>query len=199
MKLQDSLPDSVMVHGRRYAVDLDFRNVLRLMETMGRDDLLASARDWQALRCVMRHPPRNWALRAELLDAIRALLFPERGKSEGPRLTSFEQDADLIRAAFRQHYGVDLFRDKLHWIEFSSLLGALPEGSKYAEVLGIRARPMPAPTKYNQEERRWLAKAKAQVALRLTEKEQAKSLNDGLRQVAESLLYLANIGGDNDG
>ena len=31
MKLQDRLPDSVTVLGKRYKLDLDFRNVLRMM------------------------------------------------------------------------------------------------------------------------------------------------------------------------
>ena len=201
MKLQDRLPDSVVVGSRRYKLDLDFRNVLRLMDYLGREDLIVSSREWHALKCIMRRPPRNRVRRSEVLLMVRMMLFPMRKKSEGPKLTSFDQDADLIRAAFRQHYGIDLWRDKVHWVEFTALLGALPEGSKYAEVLGIRARPMPKPTKYNREEREWLAKAKAQVMLHIDGKEQEASYQNGLRMMAESLLMLADAtkGGETDG
>lgn len=193
MKLYERLPDSVTVNRRRYRLDLDFRNVLRMMDILGRRDLLPEARDYLALKCLMRHPPRNAAL---VLDAVKGILFPEQKTTEsGPRITSFEQDADLIRAAFRQNYGIDLYRDKVHWLEFTGLMGALPEGSKYTEVLGIRARPMPKPTKYNREERQALAKAKAHYALRLDGEEAEKTYQNGLRLMAESLLMLADAAG----
>ena len=188
MKLQDRLPDSVTVWGRKFRLDLDFRNVLRLMETMARDDLIPGARDYLALKCVMRRPPRD---AARVLEEVRKLLFPVQRPADGKRLTSFEQDADLIRAAFRQVYGIDLYRDRLHWMEFSALLSALPEGSRYSEVLGIRARPMPAATKYNQAERDWLAKAKAACALEMSEDERRRAYAEGVKSVFAGLLAWA--------
>lgn len=196
MKLQDRLPRGVTVRGRFIKLDLDFRNVLKLMDTLSRDDLLPEARDYLALRHLTRRP--RWP--QETLAALRPVLFPQtkRTASRG-KITDFEQDADLIRAAFRQVYGIDLYRDKLHWLEFSSLLAGLPEGNRYNEVLGIRARPMPAPTKYNAEERKWLAQAKADLALRVSDKERANTLEQGLRGLAESLLALAAKGSENNG
>lgn len=195
MKLQDRLPRGVTVRGRFIKLDLDFRNVLNLMDTLARDDLLPEARDYLALRHLTRRP--RWP--QETLAALRPVLFPQTKRSAPKaKITDFEQDADLIRAAFRQVYGIDLYRDKLHWLEFSSLLAGLPEGNRYNEVLGIRARPMPAPTKYNAEERKWLAQAKADLALRVSDKERANTLEQGLRGVAESLLALAAKGSENN-
>jgi len=189
MKLQERLPDSVRVAGRRYRLDLDFRNVLRLMNELGRDDVLPTVREYRALRCVMRRPPRRTA---PVMAAVRELLFPARGSvPAGKRLTSFEQDADLIRAAFLQEYGIDLWRDRLHWIEFSALLSALPEGSRYSDVLGIRARPMPKATKYNAEERRWLAHAKEACRLRLSDAEARAAYDEGVRNVFAVLMGMA--------
>lgn len=197
MKLYERLPDRVEAGGRRYKVDLDFRNVLRMMEVMGRDDLIPQARDWLALRCIMRRPPKRTTV---LMAAVCALLFPARkGGGDGKRITSFEQDADLIRAAFRQAYGIDLYRDKLHWLEFAALLAALPNGCRYSDVLGIRARPMPAATKYNQQEREWLAKAKAAVALEMDEKERAKAYEQGVKALFAGLIAWAEKGGETDG
>lgn len=196
MKLYERLPDRVEVNGRTYRLDLDFRNVLEMLEIIGRDDLIQGARERRALKCVMKHPPRH---PGPVLAAVRQMLFPASTGAKGPHITDFEQDADLIRAAFRQEYGINLYREKLHWVEFSALLAGLPEGSRYVEVLGIRARPMPSPTKYNVEERKWLAKAKAQYALKLSEKEQKESLNQGLRDVALSLLALTETRGEDHG
>lgn len=192
MKLQDTLPRSFRLGRRRYRVDLDFRRVLQMLDILARDDLTPEARDYLALRCVMRRPPRDAHAGVE---ALRALLFPAaRPSADKQKITDFEQDADLIRAAFLQVYGLNLYRDRLHWLEFSALLAGLPEGSRYSEVIGIRVRPMPAPTKWNAAERSWLAKAKAEFAVRMNEKETAQSLESGLRSVAMSLLALAESG-----
>lgn len=191
MRLQDELPRGVTVRGRFVKLNLDFRNVLKLIETLARDDLTPEARDWLALRCITRKP-RNTP---ETLQAAKKLLFPAQHKNPTQaKITDFEQDADLIRAAFRQVYGIDLWRDRLHWLEFSALLAGLPEGNRYNDVLGIRARPLPAPTKYNAEERKWLIQAKADLALHMTEKERRESYEKSARGLAESLLALAATG-----
>ena len=194
IKLTDHLPDRVVVHGRKYRLKPDFRNVLRMMETMARDDLIPEARNYQALRHVVKHPPKDDALCAEIMAEVRKTLFPESKKGSEKRLTSFEQDADLIRGAFRQSYGIDLFRAKLHWVEFSCLLACLPEGSRYTEIIGIRARPMPKPTRYNAEERRALAQAKASCAIQMTDKERERSLQASMHRTTASLLALAKRG-----
>lgn len=189
MKLYERLPNRVKAGGRAYRLNLDFRNVLRMMDIMARDDLMPAARAWLALRCVMRRPPKH---PEALLDAVRAMLFPARKGGDAKRVTSFDQDADLIRAAFRQAYGIDLYRAKLHWLEFSALLAALPEGSRYSDVLGIRARPMPAATKYNQQERDWLARAKAACALEMDEKERARAYEQGVKALFAGLVAWAD-------
>ena len=192
MKLQDTLPQSVRLGRKTYRLDLDFRNVLRMMDTLGRDDLIPEAREWQALKCIMARPPKRRT--KVVMLAVRLLLFKDSKEPTGKKMTDFVQDADLIRAAFLQDYGINLYRDKLHWFEFIGLLSCLPEGSRYAEILGIRARPMPKPTKYNAEERNWLAKAKAACAVQLSDKERESRLQASMHRTAESLLTLAKRG-----
>ena len=194
MKLYERLPDRVTVGRRRYKLRLDFRNVLRMIDTLARDDLLPEAREYLALRCITRPRGNTHAL----MTAVLELLFPARGEST-EKIMDYAQDADLIRAAFLQCYGINLCRDRLHWLEFSALLASMPEGSRYSEILSIRARPMPAPTKYNAEERAWLANAKAQYAVKLTDKERENQYQKGLRQMAAGLLNLAKQGGETNG
>lgn len=196
MKLWEKLPDGVTVDGRRYKCDFDFRNVLRLIEILGRDDMMPEAREFVALRCVMRRPPKDVH---GVLAEVKKTLFPDPVKADGPKITDFEQDAGLIRAAFRQAYGIDLYRDKLHWMEFRELLNAIPEGNRYSEVVGIRARPLPVPNKYNKAEREWLIKAKAHVALHLSEKEQKDKYQEDVGKVFAGLMQFFGVGDKENG
>ena len=192
MKLQDHLPQGVFVDNKFYRLDFDFRNVLRMMEILDRDDLIPDAKEYLALKCLTKHP-RNVK---KVLIAVRDLLFQQKPKKDSKKITDFEQDAGLIRAAFRQEFGIDLYRDKLHWIEFSEMLNAIPEGNRYAEVVGIRARPIPAPTKWNQQERDWLLRAKADVALHLSDKEQAEKYQEDVGKVFASLFGMIQKGSE---
>ena len=187
MKLQDHLPEGVTVDGKFYKLDFDFRNVLKMIDVLDRDDLMPEAKAYKALLFLQKRPKNA----VKVLEAVKGLLFKAPRKKGGQKVTDFEQDAPLIRAAFRQAYSIDLYRDKLHWIEFTELLNAIPEGSRYAEVVGIRARPMPAATKWNQHEREWLAKAKADVRLEMSDKERAQRYEQDVSNIAAVLMGMA--------
>ena len=193
MKLQDTLPDGVTVDGRFYRLDFDFRNVLRMIDILDDDDLMPDAQEYNAIRCLTKHP-RNVH---KVLEAVKALLFDHSPKKDSQKVTDFVQDAGMIRAAFRQAYGIDLYTEKLHWIAFTELLNAIPEGNRYAEVVGIRARPIPAPTKWNQEERQWLLKAKAEYAIHLSDKEQQRRYQDDVAKIFSGLMGMLSKGSDN--
>lgn len=186
LKLFDRLPNSVTVDGKRYKCNFDFRNVLKMLDIMQREDIYPDARDYLCARCLCK-PPKN---ATKVYEALCNLLFEKTPETGAKRLTSYEQDAGLIRSAFRQVYGIDLFRDKLHWFEFTELLVNLPEGNRYEEVVGIRARPMPAPNKYNQKEREWLMRAKQSVALHLTEHEQAQKYEADVGKIFAGILSM---------
>ena len=186
MKLYEYLPDGVTVDGSKYKLDFEFRNVLKMLEIVSNDDLMPDARDYLALKCLTKRPKNV----KKVLTEVKNILFEQTPTTSGERVTSFEQDAGLIRSAFRQVYHIDLFREKLHWLEFRELLQNLPEGNRYEEVLGIRSRPMPAATKYNQKEREWLAKAKQQCALHLTEAEAAKKYDKDVGNIFTGLMSM---------
>lgn len=185
MKLFERLPCSVVVGRRRVRLDLDFRNVLRMMDILSQEDLMPDAKEWLAVRCVCRHP------RPGTLAEVKKMLFSDAPKGDRKRVTSFEQDAGLIRAAFRQVYGINLWKERLHWFEFTELLQGIPEGNRYAETIGIRVREMPEPTKWNAKERAWLAKAKASVALKRTDKEIEEDYQRDVKNVFDALLIHA--------
>ena len=98
----------------------------------------------------------------------------------------FEQDAWAIYSAFRQAYGIDLHRHRLHWWVFLDLLRALPDDTKLSQIIGIRAQPMPPATKYNAAERQRLSRLKAQYALR-----DKKTAEEGLKSMADMIMHMA--------
>ena len=54
VKLFDRLPEGVTVGGRFYKCDFDFRNVLKMLDVMQRQDLEFSARDYHCVKCVFQ-------------------------------------------------------------------------------------------------------------------------------------------------
>lgn len=192
MRLFDRLPNHIISNGKKIRLDLDFRNVLRMMDIMSRDDLMPDARDYLSLKCICRHPKKG------MMPDVKKFLFGDAPQDYHERITDYEQDADLIASAFMQAYGINLFRQKLHWFEFICFLSCIPEGSKYSDILSIRARPVPSATKYNQEERDWLIKAKAEFALKLTEAEQEKKYHESLKSMSSGIMAMLK-GDENSG
>ena len=186
MKLQERLPDTVTVNGRRIRVDLDFRNVLRMFDILQDNGMTPDAQERLAAQCVTKHPVPG------VVAAVRALFASKESKAaqEHKRVTSFEQDAPLIRAAFMQAYGIDLWTARLHWLQFMELLQGLPDDTQYMNVIQIRSRPMPKPTKHNREEREWLRKAKAQYAIHESEEERERSYQRDVANVFRGLMSM---------
>ena len=198
IRLYEAIPTGVTVDGRFVPCDFDFRNVLKMLDVMQREDIYPDARDFLCVKCVALHP-RKIKDASAVFKAVGDLLFEKTPDNGGERVTSFEQDAGMIRTAFRQVYNIDLFRDKLSWFEFTELLHNLPEGNKYSDVLGIRARPLPAPTKYNQKEREWLLNAKQRFRIHLTEAEAAKKYDHDVNNIFAGLMSMIPKDGDNNG
>lgn len=109
------------------------------------------------------------------------------GKGNGKPVFDLEQDKELIYSAFLQVYGIDLDTAEMSVEKFLALLGGIPEGTKFAEVIKIRTMPIPKPTKYNAEERSDIIRAKASVALKGTD-----NLGAGMKNLAELMRVWTN-------
>ena len=180
------LPYSVTYKGRKYDLTPAYDNVLtmfadvegvpehRVPEIMG--------------YYLLRVPSKDTGL----LQAVSAVLFPP-AKTVHQKSMDFIQDGQLIYAAFMQAYGIDLNdqRGKLHWWKFTALLRGLPSNTRFMEVVQIRTKPMPAPTKHNAQERAQLIRLKQEYALELSAEEREQQLQDGLRNMARMMLSLA--------
>ena len=87
--------------------------------------------------------------------------------SNDKNILDFEKDFTFIYSSFMQDYQIDLYDhvDKLDWRKFIYLFVGLSDKTKIIQVMSIRAREMPKPTKYNSEEISQLYKLKAYYSL----------------------------------
>ena len=167
MKLYEECPSYIEYGHKRYRLDLDFRKVLLVFDLYADPGILPEIQEEKTLDLLVKgfkKPP-------ELMKQLLPLLNPLPSGEDNVKTIDFEQDMPLIYAAFWQTYGIDLERERLHWWKFLFLLQGLPSDTRMMQVVEIRTRPLPAPTRYNQKEIMELQKAKAKVALKLTEEE----------------------------
>lgn len=76
---------------------------------------------------------------------IEGNVMPKRPKdapdSDDKPLFNIKYDGEYIFSSFMQAYNIDLIEQqgKLHWQKFNALLSGLPDGTKFVEVMKIRA------------------------------------------------------------
>ena len=188
--LSSPLPTSVRYGGRCWALTPAFDNVLRLYRVL---DEVASPADRLDLMLHYLLARDDYPLDPALLQAILSAVFIPHRAGDGGKGFDFVQDAPYLYAAFRQAYGVDLFaqQGRLHWWAFCAMLDALPGNTKSSEIVQLRLRPLPAPTRHNARERAELIRLKRIYALRLSAQERQRQLQDGLRKMAACMLQMA--------
>lgn len=144
---------------------------------------------FRPLRLLLRRPQK-----IQLFQIIfEQLVNTGAKKRQEQKAMDFRQDASYILASFRQCYGLDLVgKDRdLHWWEFLALLNGLSDDTRIMQVVSIRTRPIPKPTKYNAEERASIARLKREYALELTEEERKEQFQRGLQKIAVTLQNMA--------
>lgn len=171
-----------------YKLTPAYDNVLNMYEVLEGADLWDQAE--LMFYYLTEDAPRDVGLLKAIVDL---LIMPRKKPKQSPRAFDFIQDSELIYAAFYQAYGIDLIEEqgKMHWWKFQALLQGLPSDTRFSEVVQIRLRPMPPPTKYNGEERAQIARLKAEYALEISEEERQANLQQGLRRMKEIMLAMA--------
>lgn len=175
------LPDEI----DGYPVDLRFQTVLNVFEIMHKQDFSANEKMQFAVSLLFpgrKTPPMETVNR--LFD-----LYISTGKNGTRSTRSFDfiQDGIYIYSSFRMDYGIDLFTEQLHWMQFVSLFQGLSERTKMREVMSIRQRKVPTPDKYNGELIANLLELKAYYALEITQEERERNIQNSLANLARAL------------
>ena len=181
LRLYEPYPESVIVDGKEYALDLDFRNVLRFFDL--RDDGWTETEQIElGAHLLLMDPsecPADLKDQANVRSAIFEL-FPNSGEKSTERFLDMKQDAAKIRSGFYR-IGIDLTRDRLHWFRFIELLGDLPSDTALVRTIELRQRPIPKPNKHNANEIAELQRAKAKVAIKYTDEERRRHFYESLK------------------
>lgn len=191
MTVQQPAVDRIALEsGRTVPLYASFDRVLDLIDILRAADLDEGDRLKVACSILFGKARLSRSEQAEALNEAVSLLFAPPTGEPGPKAFDFQQDSELLYAAFRQAYDIDLDAERghLHWLHFLALLAGLPDDTKLSQVISIRLRPIPKPTKYNREEIRQLLKLKAKYRLKLTPEEETQQFQRGLQKVAQSLM-----------
>lgn len=166
--LTDQLPGSVLVAGKEYRINTDFRVSIRFEEMIQDKNITEEQRlfteellnipefdgDHEKARLLAKY---NSGLALyypvipeDLEGAISQMLwFYQGGKTEEQKqsgkgkkqsqIYSFTYDAEYIYAAFMEQYGIDLNTVELHWWKFSAMFAGLKEDCLISKIMGYRA------------------------------------------------------------
>ena len=169
---RDDLPRTVRADNKDYTIDTDFRAWMKFENIMVDAGIEMDYKLYFMIRGVMNMPDDISEELIQALFSFYRLDKPIRKTSEqGDIGYRFDYDMDLILAAFRQQYGIDLLVTELHWWEFKSLFDGLTDQTKFVQVVGYRTADI---SKLDKEQKKRYAELKKFYALP-KEKTQDKS------------------------
>lgn len=141
-----------------------YNRVLTLLtEVFPSEELTDTQKIYLTVTSVSDAPPSQGTF--ELI--VHELFPPKKKHTDDTKTMDFEQDAELIYAAFLQTYGIDLYavRNQMDWRIFVALLKGIPENTELSRTIKIRGMKVPERTKDNSEYVDSIIKAKRAVAL----------------------------------
>jgi hypothetical protein len=139
--LTDDLPEAVLIDGQEYKINTDFRDCLRVILAFEDEELTGQEEQMIMLSNLYSEPIED--TQAALEMGTKFLNGGKVGDEEetGPRLFSFEKDANLIFAAFRQTHNIDLENTEyMHWWKFMALFMDLGSETTFCNLVGLRKR-----------------------------------------------------------
>lgn len=142
------LLDKLPTEYKGFPIDSDFQIGIQIMQALEDGDL--SEQEGQAaalsLLFLQEDAQGNRFPLPDAETAMEGLLWfltdwnhDHNNKGDKTKVTDYDIDQWRIYSAFRQHYGINLNTDKLHFWEFMGLLTTLPECA-YTRVIDIRAK-----------------------------------------------------------
>lgn len=134
------LPNTVMVGGRAFRIDTDYRTWLRFLIEYEKFQLNGMKGELDISYLFTGDLPVFRGI--EDYSSILMFAFPvsilPKSASSSSRVLDYEIDADYIYSAFLETYGIDLIDIKeLHWHKFRALLHGL--SAKLTDIMGYRS------------------------------------------------------------
>ncbi len=163
-KAFDKPADSVAVCGKEYKINTDFRIWIEICELIENKEISELDRILTLLMLAYKNEvPKNIK---EAVEKLMKFLTHGRENNKGTQNTpviDFALDEGYIYASFMQQYGIDLYKEKLHWWCFIDLLNSLSEDCELVKIISYR---MCDPSSVrDSEKRRYLRRMKERYSL----------------------------------
>lgn len=156
MIMFNKLPYFVILQGKKYKINVDFRNMISF-ENKVQDKSVSNS---EKIKYGLRHfyPVffyeenynkllYNQHLYKEACDKL--IWFYKCGRDDyhkvsgsgkiNKQIYSYDYDDEYIYGAFYDQYGIDLSYDKVHWWKFKALLKSLKDDEEFVKIKGYRA------------------------------------------------------------
>lgn len=149
--LTERLPGSIVLHGRKYPIETDFRLMVRfeLLLTEDDDDRENALLDLFTemfggnISALMQEGFAEAVMQFYACGKDHSEIFAddeeEEESSDDERVYSFRHDSGYIYAAFLETYGIDLAEEDLHWWQFRALFNALSQNCLFSRILSWRS------------------------------------------------------------
>lgn len=139
-----SLPASIAVKGKTYAIDPDFRIWMKLETLLFDEEIPETFLKWLAV--INLTVIDSLSPDIDFKELITALIYfyqlgkPPKTAASSPSEPAYDynQDWAMIYAAFMQQYHINLMTAQLHWWEFRALFDNLSEQTQLVKVMGYR-------------------------------------------------------------
>lgn len=151
------LPYFVILQGKKYKINVDFRNMISFENKLQDKSVDKS----EKIKYGLRHfYPAFFSLYnyQQLLsipglykEACEKMIWfykcgrdnyhkiSGNGKTSNTQIYSYEYDDEYIYGAFYEQYGIDLMCDRVHWWKFKALLKSLKDDTEFVKIKSYRA------------------------------------------------------------
>ena len=166
-----TLPHSVNIDGREYAVRTDYRVILEILIMLRDPDLTDGDKEEALLRMFYRDRPPD---RKKAVKACLDFIDPKPASRPGPELVDWEYDFDLLAGPVNRNLGFECREAKeLHWRTFVGAFLEIGPESLFSRVLRVRHK-LKTGRKLEKHERQLLNHSRELVVVpsRYSEEEQ---------------------------
>ena len=140
--LTSAFPTSLTVDGEDYPINWGHRDCLDIMVELEKGDLTPLEQTVFVVQKLFVEIPDDFVKAVEqalwFLHGVKPL-EEAVGRADPIRTYSYEQDAELIYAAFSTRHGIDLATANLHWWRFRALFSDLRD-TTFSELCSMRKR-----------------------------------------------------------
>lgn len=186
MTLYQPLPESLLIDGKEYRIETDFRVWIRFQNISTKSKNESEKMNHLIEFLSKLSLPFNQAACEAVLDFFMGVSCEKNTGRASSRVTfDFEQDSEYIYSAFLTQYSIDLSIEQIHWWKFKALFKALGSDLEISKIMlyrGMDMKDVPKEQKkfYSEMKQRYTLKGDAER--KMTTEEYLMSMREHIRK-----------------